>query len=243
MVEFEQEMVADRIKLELARRRISRQALADKARISLSTLEKSLSGSRQFTLNTVVRLEDALDTRLRDARQTAPVIHHECAPDRLGAYSHASVRWIEGDYLTLRASFSEEGGIYAYRTSIAWDAELGYLTFKEGDRIDGDFAQRGAVSMPRLSGHTYLVTEEAGQYRMAMLSRPNADGKMYGLLSTLQVGTGSQLVPISCPIALVPLAKVEPIAMGAINAGHPAHSAYRAILDKGLEQDFCRLRK
>src|ERR1700741_1761716 len=45
---------------ELARRRISRQALADMARISLSTLEKALSGSRGFTLATVIRLEEAL---------------------------------------------------------------------------------------------------------------------------------------------------------------------------------------
>ena len=40
----------------LARRRISRQTLAEKAKISLSTLEKALSGRRPFTLATVIRL-------------------------------------------------------------------------------------------------------------------------------------------------------------------------------------------
>lgn len=243
MVEFEQEMVADRIRVELARRRLSRQALADKARISLSTLEKSLSGSRQFTLNTVVRIEDALETQLRAAARRAPRRDHGCAPERLGAYSHASVRWIEGDYLTLRASFAEDGDVYAYRTSIGWNDRHGHLTFCESDRLDGAFAQKGAVSMPRLSGHTYLVTEEDGQYRMAMLSRPTAHGRMYGLLSTLQVGAGSQLVPISCPIALVPQDNTAPVAIGTIGRDHHAHSAYRAILDDALAQDFCRLRQ
>ena len=39
--------IAVRLREELARRRISRQALADMAKISLSTLEKALSGNRR----------------------------------------------------------------------------------------------------------------------------------------------------------------------------------------------------
>src|SRR3954454_5807802 len=48
------------VREELARRRLSRQWLSDSARISLSTLEKALSGRRPFTLATVVRMEEAL---------------------------------------------------------------------------------------------------------------------------------------------------------------------------------------
>lgn len=243
MVEYEQQAVADRIRVELARRRLSRQALADKARISLSTLEKSLSGSRQFSLNTVIRIEDALETRLRHGSRPAPATSRDCAPERLGAYSHASVRWIEGDYLTLRAGFGSDGGVYAYRTAIGWDADLGHLTFAESSRLDGAYAQKGHVSMPRLSGHTYLVTQEEGQYRMAMLSRPAAGGRMYGLLSTLQIGAGSQLIPTACPIVLLPNGSIAHDVTGNILADHPAHATYRAVLDDALAEDFCRLRK
>ena len=56
------ESVALVVREELARRRLSRQWLADEAKVSLSTLEKALSGRRPFTLATVVRLEDALGT-------------------------------------------------------------------------------------------------------------------------------------------------------------------------------------
>ena len=62
------EPVALLVREELARRRLSRQWLADEARLSLSTLEKALAGSRPFTLATVVRIEDALGTSLRGAR-------------------------------------------------------------------------------------------------------------------------------------------------------------------------------
>jgi hypothetical protein len=43
--------LAAKVREELARRRISRQRLADEAKISLSTLEKALNGSRPFTLD------------------------------------------------------------------------------------------------------------------------------------------------------------------------------------------------
>ena len=70
---------------ELARRRLSRQWLADEAKVSLSTLEKALAGSRPFTLATVVRLEDALGTSLRGARASAEPAEH-VAPESMGAY-------------------------------------------------------------------------------------------------------------------------------------------------------------
>ncbi|HEX7946309.1 MAG TPA: transcriptional regulator, partial [Phenylobacterium sp.] len=46
--------IATRVREELARRRLSRQALADLAKISISTLEKALAGRRPFTLATTI---------------------------------------------------------------------------------------------------------------------------------------------------------------------------------------------
>ena len=60
--------VAELVREELARRRISRQALAEQAKLSLSTLEKVLGGRRPFTLATTVRLEQALGVSLRKGK-------------------------------------------------------------------------------------------------------------------------------------------------------------------------------
>src|SRR5690606_9713040 len=111
---------AERLREELARRRMSRQALADMARISLSTLEKALSGSRPFTLATVVRIEEALGASLRGALRTDTGAARDLAPDHMGAYSRAAIRWIEQDYVTLRASFGTPGAVIAYRTRVEW---------------------------------------------------------------------------------------------------------------------------
>src|SRR5437899_1331881 len=91
--------VAGLIREELARRRISRQRLADQAKISISTLEKALAGRRPFTLATTIRLEEALGISLRTvnadgARGALPV--GGLAPGNLGFYARPAVAWIEG---------------------------------------------------------------------------------------------------------------------------------------------------
>jgi DNA-binding phage protein len=225
--------VATKVREELARRRRSRQWLADEARISISTLEKALSGRRPFTLGTVVRLEEALTTRLRDA-PAAPAsaqTDSRFAPEELGAYGRTGVRWLEGQYLTLRPSIDETGAIYAYRTVISWDDSRNLLEFAESARLDSDFTQKGVVSFPALSGHIYLVTSWEGQYRMVLLCRPTIHGDMNGVLTTLVVGSGSQLIPASAPITMVPIrGDLEP-QMGLVRPGMDCYEDYRTRVD------------
>jgi transcriptional regulator with XRE-family HTH domain len=232
------EEIARKVREELARRRISRQALADLARISISTLEKALTGRRSFTLATVIRLEEALGTSLRGDKPAAPP-NGETAADTLGGYNHGAVRWLEGRYWTLRPPFGPDPGIYAYVTTIAWDPACSCLIFSESDRTDR-FAQHGQVSMPHLSGHIYLVTSEGGQYRLAILGRPTIAGSLYGILTTLLVGHGSQLVPASCPIALLRLDEASTPTYGRIDPEHPAFQACHAELDAVTSLDFAR---
>ena len=221
------EAVALRVREELARRRLSRQWLADEARISISTLEKALSGRRAFTLGTVVRLEEALKIELRgSASRVAPPAPDGLAPEEMGAYARAGVRWLEGHYLTLRPSFDEPGAVYAYRTVIEWDPERSHLRFAEAARLDAEFTPHGFVSFPHLSGHIYLVTAHAGQYRLVLLGRPSKKGAMCGVLTSLASGAGSQLIPAATPITLVPIAEGEEPAMGLVRPGTACYAEY-----------------
>lgn len=242
MSDFDHAEIAFRLREEIARQRLSRARLADAARLSISTLEKALSGRRRFTLATIVRLEDALGASLRDEPAADPVAP-ALAPPEMGSYARPAVQWIEGDYLTLRASFGHERAVYAYRTEIRWSSRKGHLVFAESDRLDTTFEQAGFVSMPHLSGHTYLMTSEAGQYRMIMLGRATREQRMFGLLSTLQVGKGSQLVPVSCPVALVPIGQVSDPVFGLLREDDERCGEYRAVLDMAVTDDFCRLRQ
>jgi transcriptional regulator with XRE-family HTH domain len=239
------ETVALRVREELARRRLSRQWLADSARLSISTLEKALSGRRPFTLGTVIRLEEALKIELRPPGPqagAAPVQVSGVAPQSMGAYARPAVRWLEADYLTLRPSFDEPGAIYAYRTMIEWDEEHSHLRFIEAARLDAAFTQTGFVSLPHLSGHIYLVTQSDGQYRMVILGRPSAaaGGALCGILSSLVSGAGSQLIPAATPITLIPTAGPDEPQLGLVRPADACYESYRRRVDQIGERGFAR---
>jgi hypothetical protein len=162
----------------------------------------------------------------------------ELAPDELGSYSRAAVSWIEGAYLTIRPSFGDKTAVYAYCTEIAWDAARSSLVFRESERLDAAFSQQGVVSAPSFSGHIYLVTNEHGQHRLIVVARPNISGEMHGILTTLQVGRGAHLIPVSTPIALVPLKRIAGPHFGRIDRAHGAYAQYRALLKRTLDEPF-----
>jgi DNA-binding phage protein len=230
--------ISSLIREELAIRRMTRAGLADHAKLSLSTLEKALSGQRPFTLATVVRLETALNFKLRKTNGTANQ-EPATAPEGLGSYSRPAVKWLEGNYLTLRPSFSVAKAIYAYRTEIAWDQTLSHLTFQESERLDSAYKQNGSVSVPHQSGYIYLVTNKHGQHRMVTLSRPMIGGEMFGLLATLQSGKGATLMPIAVPVVLAPVASFdgEP-RFGLITPDDGVFGIYEKLLRRCINEPF-----
>jgi plasmid maintenance system antidote protein VapI len=243
------QQVAETIREEIARRRISRQALAEQAKLSLSTLEKVLGGRRPFTLATTVRLEQALGVSLRKAQDkaldktrdlAAPVIavNGDVAPDSLGAYSRRAVTHLEGGYVTLRPSFGDKDSIYVYRTEISWDAAVSSLVFREGERTDAAYTQFGSVAVPHQSGFIYLVTNQHGQHRLITVSRPTISGEMYGIITTLLAGRGSVLTPIAAPIVLLPARMIPSPSVGRISSGDVNYAVYREHLRRTIDEPF-----
>ncbi len=232
--------ISETIREEIARRRISRQSLAEQAKLSLSTLEKVLGGRRPFTLATTVRLEQALGVSLRKTpEKPAPIpVNGDIAPDGLGAYSRRAVTWIEGTYITIRPSFGDKEAIYAYRTEIAWDAAASSLLFREGERLDTAFSQFGEVAVPNQSGFIYLVTNRHGQHRLITVSRPTITGEMYGIITTLLAGRGSQLTPIAAPIAFLPVENIPNPSVGRVMSGDANYALYRQHLRRTVEEPF-----
>ncbi|SFJ16659.1 helix-turn-helix transcriptional regulator [Bradyrhizobium sp. Gha] len=231
--------VAETIREEIARRRISRQALAEQAKLSLSTLEKALGGRRPFTLATTVRLEQALGVSLRKSIVApAPAVGNDVAPDSLGSYSHRAVTWIEGVYITLRPSFGDKDAIFAYRTEIVWEPRVSSLVFREGERTDTAYEHTGEVAVPHQSGFIYLVINKHGQHRVITVSRPTVSGAMYGIISTLRAGAGSQLTPVAAPIAYVPARIIADPAVGRISPDHANYKLYRDHLRRTVDDSF-----
>lgn len=231
--EAESRQFMQTVREEIARRRISRDQLAVQARISLSTLDKALSGERPLTLATRIRLEDALGLSM-DTEGAAPTVTSApaIAPSDLGAYSQQAADWLAGEYVTLRPSFDTEGAIYAYRTRIEWHNERAQFVFSEHDRLFGAYAQRGCVSIPSRSGFLYLYTNEQGQMRLAIFNRPAITGELYGVMAGLRSVAGGNLSPVATHIALVPIASFGTPAFGVFSPSNEAHGMYAPYLEK-----------
>jgi hypothetical protein len=223
------------IKQELARRRMSRAALANAVKISLSALEKGLSGQRKFTDAVRVRIESVLGLDLRADDDGS-------APDELGGYARPAVTWLEGSYLTIRPSSKKPRELLTYLTEITWDEQRHALAFKEIARIDKAYAQAGFISVPHQTGHFYFVTNVRGQHRMAMMKRHPMTGEMYGLLLTLQEERGATLVPISIPLVMVPVKINEDrMMLGKIYEDNTYYEPYKAKLARVLDEGFARV--
>lgn len=217
------QQIADRVREALARRRISRQALADEARISVSTLEKALAGDRPFSLASLVRIEQVLGVGLRATAEPPP----EVAPVELGSYVRGAVAWLEGEYLTVRPSIEQPGGILAYCTIIGWDDSRHCLAFSERERIDAGYSQAGYVSLPPAKGKVYLnTTGRNGEMRLAILNSPTRGGELCGLLLTLAAGIPG--LPVTTPIVLAPRRPEHQFGMF-VRADAP-FARYRAML-------------
>ena len=184
------------------------------------------------------RVEDALGKSPR-APAHAPDERKMFAPETMGAYARPAVKWLEGTYLTMRPSFSEEGALFAYLTSISWSEPAGHLVFSEAQRTDAEYEQKGFVSFPNLSGTLYLVTIWEGQYRMALLNRPSGR-YLSGVLLTLAAGEGAQLIPAAVPIVLLPIETGEEKPLGVVRMGDPAYDEYRNCVDRVTQRGYAR---
>jgi hypothetical protein len=61
---------------------------------------------------------------------------------------------------------------------------------------------------------------------------------MYGIITTLLAGRGSQLTPIAAPIALIPIVNFATPTLGRIAPDDVNHAAYREHLRRTLDEPF-----
>lgn len=73
---------------------------------------------------------------------------------------------------------------------------------------------------------------------MITVSRPTVAGEMYGIISTLRAGPGSQLTPIAAPIAYVPLRNFAKPSLGRVAPGDANHELYQKLLRRTVEESF-----
>ena len=229
----EKQKIVDTIRTYMARERISRDEFARRARLGKSTIDKLVTGL--FSERTILQIEARLDIRLRGSASD-----DAGAPAELGAYTREEGSYFLGEYTFVRPSFHEEGVIQAFHMEIVWATNTSVLQLQERARNDGVNAQVGRIHIPRGSGHLFIHSNENGWLQTIILSQLNVLKRMKGIMLTVGHAFGNVYVPVSVPVVLSKVEKVEPHMVGRIAGGSAMFDHYQAELSSVDAEGFAK---
>src|SRR5476649_141308 len=209
----------------LARKDLTREHL------SKSSIEKLFQGD--FTERTLNKIEGVLKTSFQ-----RPSAIKETAAKSVGGYVFDAVEYLQGDYLCIRPMFANPANFNAYLVTISWSDQRKCLVFEEKSRFDGKYRQQGTVHIPFGTSYMNLVSASAGNVRTILLSLPDSDDMMRGIISTLSNPKGSVYIPVAAPIVLRKLRKAEEPELGIIAEHHRRYGEYQSSLATVLTEEF-----
>jgi hypothetical protein len=200
--------------------------------LSKSSIEKLFQGD--FTERTLNKVEGILKTSFQ--RQSA--VRDDTAAKSVGGYVFDAVEYLQGDYLCVRPMFANPANFNAYLISISWNDEQKCLVFEEKSRFDGKYRQVGTVYIPFGTAFMNLVSSSAGNVRTILLSLPDTEDMMRGIISTLSNPKGSIYIPVAAPIVLRKLRAGEEPELGVIARDNRRHGEYQSWLATVLTEEF-----
>jgi hypothetical protein len=200
--------------------------------LSKSSIEKLFQGD--FTERTLNKVEGILKTSF----QKPAAVRRDTAAKSVGGYVFDAVEYLQGDYLCIRPMFANPANINAYVIAIAWSDAQNCLVFEEKLRFDGKYRQIGTVYIPFGTAFMNLVSSSAGNVRTVLLSLPDSDGMMRGIINTLSNPKGSIYIPVAAPIVLRKIRPTEEPELGVISPDHRRYGEYQSWLASVLTEEF-----
>jgi hypothetical protein len=200
--------------------------------LSKSSIEKLFQGD--FTERTLNKVEGILKTSFRKSSAG----RDDTADRSVGGYVFDAVEYLQGDYLCVRPMFANPANFNAYLVTISWNDERKCLVFEEKSRFDGKYRQKGTVHIPFGTAYMNLVSSSAGNVRTILLSLPDSDDLMRGIILTLSNPKGSVYIPVAAPIVLRKLRKAEEPELGVITENQRSHGEYQSSLATVLTEEF-----
>jgi len=200
--------------------------------LSKSSIEKLFQGD--FTERTLNKVEGILKISFRKSSAG----RDDTADRSVGGYVFDAVEYLQGDYLCVRPMFANPANFNAYLVTISWNDERKCLVFEEKSRFDGKYRQKGTVHIPFGTAYMNLVSSSAGNVRTILLSLPDSDDLMRGIILTLSNPKGSVYIPVAAPIVLRKLGKAEQPELGIIAEHHRRHGEYQSSLATVLTEEF-----
>jgi transcriptional regulator with XRE-family HTH domain len=189
------EAMVRRVRLEMARQGLTREALAERAAVKERTLGNLLAGHsvRDVTVAKVARaLAIDLDDLVVQASANGSSSGADArAGEAYGGYMLAAYEAYIGTYVAYRRIFSRKRELYRSVYEIDWDEALSRLRFLELQRFHGredravSSSHGGGIYISPHTGLLQLLTTFQGALRLVTLNRFQlGDNRLRGLILT-----------------------------------------------------------
>ncbi len=193
--EAAREALVRRVRLEMAKQGLTREALAERAAVKERTLGNLLAGQSVRDV-TVAKVALALSIDLDDLVAHGPADGHvpdgdARAGEAYGGYMLAAYEAYLGTYVAYRRVFSDKTELYRSVYDIDWDDALSRLRFLELQRFRGRgdravaSSHGGGIYISPHTGLVQLLTTFQGALRLVTLTRFQlGDDRLRGLILT-----------------------------------------------------------
>jgi len=240
------EALVRRVRLEMAKQGLTREALAEKAEVKERTLGNLLAGQsvRDVTIAKVARVLAIDLDDLIDAAGGSPAAagrQDQRADEAYGGYMLAATETYIGTYIAYRRVFADKAELFRSVYDIDWDEALSRLRFFELQRFRGpdnrtvSSSHGGGIYISPHTGLLQLLTTFQGALRLVTLTRFRlGDNRLRGLILT-QSDRDRFFEPAASAIVLERLEGRRRLAdlerlVGPIGADDPAFAAADAEL-------------
>lgn len=184
-----------RVRIEMAKAGLTREALAERAACKERTLGNLLAGQAVRDA-TVAKIARVLGIDLEELVGEMPGIGQAPRADgrageEYGGYLLAAYDMYVGTYVAIRRVFSDRNELFRSVYEIDWDEDLGRLRFFEIQRFRGPqdkpvaSSHAGGVYISPHTGMIHLLTTYQGALRLATLTKFRmGDNRMRGVILT-----------------------------------------------------------
>lgn len=197
------------LRAELAKKRLTQEALAELTGLSLATIGRALRG--KFRPETLALISDKLGVSVTGpSREEA-----RTAASEFGSYHRDTVRHLVGKYLCARRGFADAKTLVLYPMTISWATDPAGLRFEERNKVGKrDYSQSGYVHIPPGCSYMHLATIDRGSVRLITVSFVSDKlihaEPIRGLILTLYNPFASNHLPAVSPIVMTKLDDGDP---------------------------------
>ncbi|MGR9470669.1 hypothetical protein [Rhizobium leguminosarum] len=218
MDQDEKKRIGEAIQRYIVGKKLSREGFAHKVGISLSNVNKMVTGL--FTEKGLIKVEQSTGVRFQT----------RASNEFYGNYTFADLESYQGTFEYLRYSFQDETTIVCFSMRIDWSDEDACLRISHKGIGDSKFKQFGHISRPKSVPYIVILSNVVGHHSLTILGVKDFTRVMHGGMYAIAKIDDLNFAPRFLPVALC--GTEEETETRDFKPGDGDYERYRQLIEK-----------